>query len=250
MLRESSTAVTASQPALPPPSRDPTAAFADLSKIVFAAQPLSQSLARVAELAKETIPGAMDVSVTLVQDGRVSTVAFTGSLAAQFDERQYEAGFGPCMDAALSGTIITIEDTSSSETYTDFGRVAQRHGITHTMSIGLPGTQQTVGALNTYGAGQEGFDEATKELAKAFAGYAAVAVANAGVYASTVALVGNLQRALESRGVIDQAKGILMGQHGVSADAAFELLAQHSQRTNRKLREIAQEMVDRVQRRD
>jgi GAF domain-containing protein len=219
-----------------------------LSKIMLDAQPMPETLTHVAELAKESIPGALDVSVTLMQNGKVFSVAFTGSLAVQLDERQYEAGFGPCVDAALSGKIITIEDTAASEAYSDFGRMARRKSITHTRSIGLSTSRQTVGALNVYGAGAEGFDETSKELATAFAGYAAVAVANAGVYASAVALVRNLQRALESRAAIDQAKGILMGRHGLSAEDAFDLLAEQSQHSNRKVREIAQEMVDQVQR--
>src|SRR3954471_2914441 len=126
-LRESSTAVVTPSPAGPSPPRDPRAAFAELSKIMLDAQPLSQTLTRVADLAKETIPGAVDVSVTLIQDGKAFSVAFTGPLAAQFDERQYEAGFGPCMDAALSGRTVTIDDTAASDAYPDFGRVAQRH---------------------------------------------------------------------------------------------------------------------------
>ena len=85
---------------------DPRAAFAELSKIMLGAQPLSETLSRIAELAKQTVRGAAEVSVTLMQDGTVSSVSFTGPLAAQLDERQYEAGFGPCMDAALSGATI------------------------------------------------------------------------------------------------------------------------------------------------
>ena len=75
-----------------------------------------------------------------------------------------------------------------------------------------------------------------------------MAVANAGVYASTATLAANLQRALDSRALIDQAKGILMGRHGMSADAAFDLLSMESQLNNRKLRDIAQDLVDEVQR--
>jgi AmiR/NasT family two-component response regulator len=56
-----------------------------------------------------------------------------------------------------------------------------------------------------------------------------------------------LQRAPESRGVIDQAKGILMGRHGLSAEDAFDLLSQRSQHSNRKVRDIAQEIVAQVQ---
>jgi GAF domain-containing protein len=227
---------------------DPRAAFAELSKIVLGAQPLAATLARVAELAKQTISGAMEVSVTLLQHGRVTSAAFTGPLASGLDERQYEAGFGPCMDAALSGTTIPIDDTANCEVYPDWARIAARHGITHTMSIGLPVEQRTVGALNVYGVGGTPFDRTTAELATAFASYAAVAVANAGVYASTATLAANLQRALESRAVIDQAKGILMREQHCSADAAFDELVRRSSGSNRKVREIAQDIVDDVQR--
>ena len=67
-----------------------------------------------------------------------SAVYLLALLAAQLDERQYEAGFGPCVDAALSGTTISIENTDDSPVYPDFARIARRHGITHTMSTGLP----------------------------------------------------------------------------------------------------------------
>ena len=230
------------------PPQDPRAAFAELSRIMLGEQPLSATLARVAELAKQTIPGAAEVSVTLMQDGDVESAAFTGSLAVQLDERQYQAGFGPCMEAAISGATIPIDDTANSSTYPDFGRLARRQGITHTMSVGLPVQRQTIGALNVYGTGDGSFDEQTQELATTFAGYAAVAVANAGLYASTAQLAAHLQRALDSRAVIDQAKGILMSRHGMSAEAAFDLLSRQSQVSNRKVRDIASDLVDEVQR--
>src|SRR5690242_3982182 len=119
-------------------ARDPRAAFAELSKIMLGEQQLSETLGRVAELAKQTIPGVADVSVTLVHDSEVASVVFTGPLASHLDERQYEAGFGPCIDAVLSGTTIEIENTAESSAYPDFGHVAHRHGITHTLSTGLP----------------------------------------------------------------------------------------------------------------
>jgi AmiR/NasT family two-component response regulator len=71
------------------------------------------------------------------------------------------------------------------------------------------------------------------------------------VYATTATLAANLQRALQSRAVIDQAKGILMARHrGMSAEAAFDLLSMESQLNNRKLRDIAQDLLDEVQRGD
>ncbi len=229
------------------PPQDPRVAFAELSKIMLGEQPLSATLTRVAELARQTIPGAAAVSVTLLRDDQVESAAFTGPIAAQLDERQYEAGFGPCMDAATSGITITIDDTAHSDTYPDFARAARRQGVTHSMSVGLPAQRQIIGGLNIYGTGGGAFDEQAQELATAFASYAAVAVANAGLYASTAQLAAHLQHALASRAVIDQAKGILMGRHGLSADVAFDMLAKQSQQANRKLRDIAAELVEEVQ---
>jgi GAF domain-containing protein len=228
-------------------SRDPRAAFAELSKIMLGEQELSETLGRVAELAKQCIPGAVEASVTLLHEDQVATVVFTGSLASQLDERQYEAGFGPCVDAALSGTTIAIEDTEASPTYPDFARLARRQGVTHTLSTGLPVQRRTIGALNLYCTDEAPFDDTTRELATAFASYAAVALANADLYASTANLAANLQRALDSRAVIDQAKGILMRDHRISPDAAFDLLVELSNTGNRKLRDIAQDIVDDVQ---
>ena len=229
----------------PPPtaSRDPRAAFAQLSRLMLGDQALAATLTQIAELTRATIPGVAEVSVTLLRGDRVESVAFTGPLACVLDERQYQSGFGPCMDAALSGRIIAIADTADSATYADFARAAHAEGITSTLSIGLPVQRHTIGSLNIYAGDGSAFDESAQDLAVAFAGYAAVAVANAGVYSSTAQLAVNLQHALESRAVIDQAKGILMGRLGVSADRAFDLLARQSAESGRTLRDIAAELV-------
>jgi GAF domain-containing protein len=223
-------------------------AFAELSRIMLTTQSLDSTLARIAELARLSVPGAVDVSVTLLEAGRPVTVVFTGGLATYLDERQYEAGFGPCVEAALTGATIRIPDTSDGAVHADFARAAFRHGVTHVVSVGLRVEQTSIGALNVYGGGGGGFDDEAVELVTAFAGYAAIAAANANIHASTATLARNLERALDSRAVIDQAKGVLMARHGVAAAAAFDLLSEQSQRSNRKLRDIAEELVAGTQR--
>ena len=218
-------------------------AFAELSRIMLTTQSLDSTLRRIAELARDTVSGAVDVSVTMLEAGRPVTVVFTGELATYLDERQYEAGFGPCVEAALTGATITIPDTSGGEVHADFARAALRHGVTHSVSVGLTVEQHCIGALNVYGAGGGGFDDEAVALVTAFAGYAAIAAANANIHASTATLARNLERALDSRAVIDQAKGVLMARHGLTPSAAFDLLSEQSQRSNRKLRELAEELV-------
>jgi GAF domain-containing protein len=227
---------------------DPFGAFAELSRIMLTTQSLDTTLGRIAELARRTVGEATDVSVTLLERDRPVTAVFTGDLAAFLDERQYEIGFGPCIEAALTGATIIIADTSASDVHPDFARTALRHGVTHTLSVGLPVEHRTIGAINVYGTGPGSFDAATVETVTSFAGSAAVAAANADIHASTANLARNLERALESRAVIDQAKGILMARHGMSPSAAFDLLSEQSQRTNRKLRALAEDLVAETQR--
>jgi GAF domain-containing protein len=225
-------------------------AMAELARIRLDDQPLTKVLERVAQLAKEVLPDARDVSVTLLDDARAAssgparakTVAFTGDLAVDLDERQYRSGFGPCLDVAVSGETILV-DTSDDSRYPEFSAAARRRGVTHSLSVGLPIPQRTIGALNIYGSAGP-FTDREVESAHAFAGHAAVAVANAALFAGTADLARNLQIAMASRAVIEQAKGIVMAQRRCSADEAFELLRAASQRQNVKLRVLCQSIVD------
>ena len=225
-------------------------ALAELARIRLDDEPLTKVLQRVAGLAKDVLPDARDVSVTLMDDAKAGcpgpaqarTVAFTGDLAVDLDERQYQSGFGPCLDVAVTGETILV-DTSDDSRYPEFSAAARRLGVTHSLSVGLPIAQRTIGALNIYGSAGR-FADHEVESAHVFAGHAAVAVANAALLASTADLARNLQIAMASRAVIEQAKGIVMAQRRCSADEAFELLRAGSQSQNVKLRALCQSIVD------
>src|SRR5215208_3273234 len=88
---------------------DPHVAFAELSKIMLGAEPLNLTLERIAQLACATMPEVDEVSMTLLEGGKARTAVFTGPLAVQLDERQYDNGFGPCLDAAVSGQTIVVD---------------------------------------------------------------------------------------------------------------------------------------------
>jgi GAF domain-containing protein len=223
---------------------EPHVAFAELSKIMLGAEPLTATLERIAGLARATMPEVDEVSMTLLEGGKAKTAVFTGTLAIQLDERQYDTGFGPCLDAAGSGQTIVVDTSDPDATYPEFAQAARRAGVTHTVSVGLPVPERLVGALNVYASTAQPLDTDTVKVAETFAGYAAVAMANAALYTSTAELVKQLQTAMETRAVIEQAKGILMAKHRYSGDHAFRDLARASQKANRKLRDIAQGIVD------
>ena len=223
---------------------DRHAAIEQLGKILLGEQPLADIFEKVVRLAQAVVPGADQASITLVENDEAHTPAFTGEVALRLDECQYERGYGPCLDAAASGRTITILDTSNEQTYPGFGEQAHSLGVRRVMSVAMPVPQRTLGAINMYGMGETLFDDAGTEAARGFASHAAIALANAALYENTARFAEQMQQALKSRAVIDQAKGILMRDNRVTADEAFAMLTQASNRSNRKLREIAQAIVE------
>ncbi|MGW4465038.1 GAF and ANTAR domain-containing protein [Micromonospora sp. NPDC004704] len=225
---------------------DPTDAFAELGRIKLSDTDLDGILDRIAQLAKRTIPGAEEVSVTLVRGDNARTAAFTGGLALSLDEWQYESGHGPCLDAAVTATTMSVPDMLAETRWPDWAARARTEGAQSSLSIGLPVQEAVVGALNIYGVKPEAFDEDAVTLAQTFAAYAAVALANAHLYHSTATLAQQMEAAMQSRAVIEQAKGIVMGDRRCTADEAFAILVKVSQDSNRKLRDVAAALVDRA----
>jgi GAF domain-containing protein len=221
----------------------PQDAFAELAKITLADHSLARVMEKVATLAKRTIPGASEVSVTLLNRGKASTVAFTGQLAIDLDERQYDKGYGPCLDCIDGGEPVRIDSMSTEQRWADWTSEASKHGAGSSMSIPVPVQREVAAALNIYGTKEQAFDDDAAELALTFAAYAGVALANMHLYEAQGQVAEQLQAAMQSRAVIEQAKGILMGERRCNADEAFNILVRLSQDTNRKLREVAEALV-------
>jgi transcriptional regulator with GAF, ATPase, and Fis domain len=222
---------------------DTAAAFAELSRIPVASQPLGATLGRVARLALETLRGVAAASVTLVQPRGLVTMAATAPLAADLDAGQYRAGAGPCVDAALRGHAVAVVDAGDEHAAGDFVALARRHGVTGVLCVGMPVGHRVSGSLNLYRTVEGAFDSVARELARAFAGCAAGAVVTAAAAEQSADTARHLRLAMASRAVIEQAKGVLLARHGCSPEDAFERLAAESQRTNRKLRDVARDVV-------
>ena len=202
-------------------------------------------LQTVADLARTAMPGNPETSVLLLVRDRPSTVVHTGELALDLDETQYERGHGPCLNAARTGELTEIADTRSESRWPDYTRRAAERGNLSSLSIPLPidPDAEVTGALNIYARRPKAFDDASRSVATRFAPYAAVATGNLYAYQSARDMADNLQNALASRAVIDQAKGILIERHKLTADQAFQMLAQASMNANRKVRDVADHLV-------
>ena len=222
---------------------DEAAAYAALSKTVVADRPLDEVLEEVTLLARRALPENAEVSMTLMDGDRATTAASTATVALELDERQYDKGFGPCLDAAVSGTNIKLDLADADSPYPDWCRIARQHGVTHTLSVGFPVAAPTVGGLNLYNSTGTAFSDDSERIMGNFASFAGIVLASAGLVRDLADLAAHLEAAVLSRAVIDQAKGIIMAQNRCTGERAFELLMRTSHNRNLKLRTLAEQIV-------
>lgn len=222
---------------------DARQALGQLGTIALSGNSLRSVLQTVSDLCTQVLPGGTSASVTLLARTGAATVVHTGRLALDLDESQYEHGDGPCLHAAASGDVVEIVDARTDTRWARYMPSAVRASALSSLSIPLGSPEQMAASLNVYAHEPGAFDDDSRGAATEFARFAGVAVANMRAYQSARELADNLQTALESRAVIDQAKGILIERHHLTAEQAFQHLVQASSRSNRKLREVADRLV-------
>ncbi|MGY1617852.1 ANTAR domain-containing protein [Geodermatophilus sp. SYSU D00691] len=216
----------------------------ELSRVVLADRRLEEILGEITDLARRSIPGAESTSITLIRDDKGFTAAHSGQMALDADELQYERGYGPCLDAGRGNVVLRIDDMTTEQRWPDYVARVRELGVGSSLSVPLPYQGTSIGALNIYSSTPRAFAsaeslEAGLEVAEAIA----VAVVNADAHAQLGEQARHMRLAMDSRAVIEQAKGVLMAQRHIDAEQAFEVLREASQRYNRKLRDIAQGIV-------
>jgi GAF domain-containing protein len=204
-------------------------------------------LGRLAALANDTLDRSCSVGLTLETKGALGTPVFTDERVPEIDEWQYKTGAGPCVDAFRTGEIQINESTPNDDRWPQFSAVCEVHGILSTLSVPVS-NGNTLGALNFYASSEGPFDRDDVDVAAAFAAQAAIVVDHATAYWTVRDLADQLTEALESRVVIEQAKGILIAS-GKTGDEAFDVLRRASQTRNRKLRDVAADLVAKAERR-
>jgi GAF domain-containing protein len=210
---------------------------------------LKETLTHVARLAVNAIPGADGAGLTLLEKDRSDTMVSTAPFVAEVDAVQYGLGQGPCISAAAGGVTMRSGSLGGDARWPQFGSTVARMNVHSALSLPLITADGVVGAMNVYAHGKQAFDERSVEVGQTFAVPAAIAVQNAQVLAQTQRLASQLENALSTRAVIDQAIGILMSRSGSSADEAFARLRTLSQSQHQKLTAVAQSVVDQAVRR-
>ncbi|KRF41983.1 hypothetical protein ASH01_18080 [Terrabacter sp. Soil811] len=196
----------------------------------------------VTRLAVERVPRARAASITTLSHNRFVTAAASDDVARQADAMQYELGSGPCVDAIVEHTIYQPKDLATDERWPVYGRrVASELGLHSMLSfrMNLEWTDLVAG-LNFYAEEPNSFDDHDLAEGLLLTTHAAQAVTAAHLRDR----VDNLERALSSNRDIGTAVGVLVAQHKLTRDQAFDLLRIASQNTNRKLHDVALDVID------
>jgi GAF domain-containing protein len=215
-----------------------------LSQLTSDQLPLEDLLTQVATYAVQAIPGADGAGLTLLEQDRADTIVATAPFVTEVDNIQYGMRQGPCISAAREGQTVLSGSLGGDSRWPRFGGSVARLGVHSVVSLPLITPHGVVGAMNVYAHGKNVFDDRAARLGEIFAAPAAIAVHNAHVLAQTRRLANQLERALEVRGVIDRAVGILMSRSGSTEHEALERLRSLSQQEHRKLAEVARQILN------
>lgn len=218
-----------------------------LHTLLLSAPKTEDFLIELAALAAKVVDPPASCGVTTRYDGKARTVATSDERAALIDEEQYGDNEGPCLHAMRTGQMVEVGDQTTDVRWPLYRDGALALGLKCSLSFPLTADGEPIGALNLYGYDRpHAFSDTDRQRGATFAAQASTALTIAIRLAKQSELADQLQEALKSRSTIDQAMGVLMGQQRCDAETAFSLLRTHSQNNNRKLRDVAADIITRL----
>lgn len=233
------------QTVAPDPGTELARHLADIANVMLAPGSATTAAERIVTLAVATMDTCDEAA--LCEDG-TSRPPAGSAVMVELDAVQIHVGQGPCLDTLGGIHAIYVADLLDDQSWPLFSPEAVRRGFRSTLAYRLSFEGETVGALQLYAQLPGAFNATERAQGLIFASYAALALAVAKAQTNAQAAedrrIENLESALSSREVIGQAQGILMERERITADQAFQLLRRSSQHLNRKLRAVAQDIVD------
>lgn len=193
-------------------------------------------LERAVRLAVAHVPGAIAAAASIHHPHTAPETLASHPLALAAEDAQHTHQQGPAHHARTHHGLVRIRDMGVEKRWPAFVRTARDLGITAAITCDLGHQQGSDATLTVYATAPAGFDPAAAEYTELLAAHATAAL-------EATASITSLHTAMHSRQAIGEATGILMERHRIDAPAAFDLLARASQRTNVKLRRIAEHVV-------
>ncbi|WP_235186023.1 GAF and ANTAR domain-containing protein [Microbacterium oleivorans] len=188
---------------------------------------------------------AADAGILLRIDGHpLEVVASTTERSQLISLLQLSADEGPCVDAYRSGEPVTVDDIASiRERWPDFAARAGALGYNWMHAVPLRLRDEVIGSLNLFGDGSETLSPEDVRAARGLADIATIGILHEQAFREADLARAQLQQALDSRVVIEQAKGVLAHTHNIDMDEAFQRLREQARRSQRRLSDVARDIV-------
>lgn len=224
-------------------TRDLADRIAEVAELLEAEEIQDEALRRLTGLGAELVPGGTAAAVTVAMANGGLTFAASDPRLDELHDLQFRAGQGPVVEVLRHNEPRRVDDTAAETRWPAFCRAAAGASFGSCLALPLRTDRQPAGAVVLYGPGPGVFRGAAHDVALLFAAQGGTAVRNATLYGTCRRMADRLHAGLESRAVIEQAKGMLHAELGISPDQAFRLLSRHSQHSNQRVRTIAADLI-------
>ena len=199
-------------------------------------------------LVEESV-GLLDVAaaglVLADPSGELQVLASTSEQSQLVEVLQLQAGSGPCVECYATGHAVAVEDIEVLERWQDFKAAALSQGFRSVHAVPMRIHGRTIGAMGLFGANPGSLTAEDSAIGQALADVATISLMHERTIREAVLVNEQLQRALNSRVLIEQAKGVIAHTAGVDMDEAFNRLRKHARAHSEGLHETAGRIVDR-----
>jgi len=178
------------------------------------------------------------------QLGQLHATAASSENARLLELFELQSDAGPCVDAyRTGGPVVNADLHANAERWPRFAEAAELAGYVSVHALPLRLRTTVIGALNLFCSQPGALSEDDVRVGQALADVATIGIlAQRNLYQAEL-LTAQLQKALTSRVIIEQAKGVLAERHKVSVDAAFTLLRQHSRTNSLHISDLARDVA-------
>ena len=218
----------------------------ELTRALTEDESVKDTLDSILRLALRSVPGCHAASITAFDEkDQPATIASTDDRTRELDRRQYLLQDGPCLDAARHQEVNRWNHQQAEQRWPEFTQLAQELGLRSYLSAGLGLEGRRLGAMNLSSRDSDGFSQLDEDLISLFTVPASAAILVTSRYCDARDLASQLELALASRAVIDQAIGVVMAESRCDPEEAFAMLRRASNNRNLKLHDVATEIVSR-----
>ena len=218
-------------------------ALRELGKLRFGEMRVEDAISEVVHTT-HTMFGVDGAGLMLVDDEQhLRKVAASDDRFGHLEDLQIRHQEGPCIDAFDTRELISAEDLGAEQRWPKFSEAAVARDVRAVLASPLPYNQAAVGVVAVLSEQRHPWSPEGELALLAFTDLAALFIASMMQGERQSELAGQLQGALDSRKVIEQAKGVLMGRNGITARDAYEQLRARARSERRKLSAVCAEIV-------